>query len=118
MHKLPETDFIKIRSIICNPIAMTCNNLSNASASAQRKRMLDALQTLGAVNTLYARDRLNIMMPAARVKELRQQGHQILTTRITITDRNGFVHHNVARYVLIQSVGSDQKCNGVYSYST
>jgi Helix-turn-helix domain len=97
---------------------MKSNNLRNTSAYAQRKRMLDALQTLGAVNTLYARDRLNIMMPAARVKELRQQGHQILTTRITITDRNGFVHHNVARYELIQLAGGDQKCNCVYSYST
>jgi hypothetical protein len=85
---------------------MKHNHLTNTSAIAQRKRMLDALQTLGAVNTLYARDRLNIMMPAARVKELRQQGYQILTTRITITDSNGFVHHNVARYVLIQLAGN------------
>ncbi len=86
---------------------MKRKHLANTSANAQRKRMLHALQTLGAVNTLYARDRLNIMQPAARIKELRQQGHQILTTRITITDSNGFVHHNVARYVLIQLAGGN-----------
>lgn len=79
--------------------------LSNASANAQRKRLLDALQILGAVNTLYARDRLNIMAPAPRIKELREQGHQIHTDRISITDRNGFIHSNVARYVLIKLAG-------------
>lgn len=76
-------------------------SISNTSASAQRKRMLDALQKLGAVNTLYARDCLNVMAPAPRIKELREQGYQIRTDRICINDRNGFKHENVARYVLI-----------------
>lgn len=83
---------------------MKPNHFANTSAYAQRKRMLDALQTLGAVNTLYARDRLNIMAPAPRIKELREQGYQIRTDRIRITDRDGFVHDNVALYVLIKLV--------------
>lgn len=86
---------------------MNKNRLTNTSASAQRKRLLEALQTLGAVNTLYARDRLNIMAPAPRIKELREQGHQIYTDRISITDRNGFAHGNVARYVLIKLAGGE-----------
>ncbi|ARU27755.1 helix-turn-helix domain-containing protein [Cellvibrio sp. PSBB006] len=84
---------------------MNRKHLSNASANAQRKRLLEALKSLGAVNTLYARDRLNIMAPAPRVKELREQGHLIHTDRISITDQNGFLHRNVARYVLIQLAG-------------
>jgi hypothetical protein len=86
---------------------MKRNHFANTSANAQRKRMLDALQTFGAVNTLYARDSLNIMAPAPRIKELREQGHQIHTDRISITDRDGFVHDNVARYVLIQLAGGN-----------
>lgn len=84
---------------------MTREKLGNASASAQRKRLLAALQTQGPLNTIDARDNLNIMMPASRIKELRQQGHQIHTDRISITDRNGFVHGNVARYVLVKLAG-------------
>jgi len=86
---------------------MSRNSLSNTSANAQRKRLLEALQTLGAVNTLYARDRLNIMAPAPRIKELREQGHQIHTDRISIQDRDGFTHGNVARYVLIKLAGGE-----------
>lgn len=86
---------------------MNRKRLTNTSASAQRKRLLEALQTLGAVNTLYARDRLNIMAPAPRIKELREQGHQIHTDRISIQDRDGFTHGNVARYVLIKLAGGE-----------
>jgi hypothetical protein len=82
-------------------------HLTNSSASAQRKRLLEALQTQGAISTIYARDRLNIMAPAPRIKELREQGHQIHTDRISITDRNGFAHGNVARYVLIKLAGGE-----------
>jgi hypothetical protein len=77
------------------------SRLHNTTAQAQRKRLLDALIELGAVNTLYARDILNVMAPAPRIKELRELGHHIHTDRITIKDRNGFIHDNVARYVLI-----------------
>lgn len=82
-------------------------SFDDTSTRAQRKRLLEALKILGAANTLYARDRLNIMAPAPRIKELREQGHHIHTDRITITDRNGFVHHNVARYVLIKLAGGE-----------
>jgi hypothetical protein len=80
-------------------------HLTNTSANAQRKRLLEALQKLGAVTTVYARDRLNIMAPAPRIKELREQGHKIHTDRINIIDSNGCAHGNVARYVLIKLAG-------------
>ncbi|MDQ2075769.1 helix-turn-helix domain-containing protein [Marinimicrobium sp. ABcell2] len=82
--------------------AASKSHLNNTSTRAQRKRLLDALIDLGAVNTLYARDRLNILMPAARIKELKNAGHDIFTDRITITDRDGRPHSRVARYVLIK----------------
>jgi hypothetical protein len=81
----------------------TC--LNSTSTHAQRQRLLEALIELGAVNTIYARDSLNIMSPAPRIMELRKQGHEIIKTPITINDRNGFIHSGVARYVLIKLAG-------------
>lgn len=78
------------------------SHLNSTTSSAQRKRLLEAMQRLGAVNTMYARDRLNILMPASRIKELRNFGHTIHTYRITIKNKQGFVHRGVARYVLIK----------------
>lgn len=73
--------------------------LTDTSADAQRARLLARLQT-GPVDTITARSELNIMMPAARVKELRVQGHSIKTQRITLTDDHGRPHHGVALYYL------------------
>ena len=85
------------------------SHLNNTSTRAQRKRLLEALIELGAVNTMYARDRLNIMMPAARIKELREAGHDIATDRITINDRDGRAHSGIARYVLVRLAGGDNE---------
>ena len=58
-------------------------------------------------------DRLNYLSEsqtlamARKTRELREQGHQIHTARITITDRNGFAHGNVARYVLLKLAGGE-----------
>ena len=81
------------------------SHVNNTSTSAQRKRLLAALIQLGAVNTFYARDRLNILMPASRIKELRDQGHEIFTDLITIKDQHGRTHNRVARYVLVRLAG-------------
>ncbi|WP_349573295.1 helix-turn-helix domain-containing protein [Azotobacter salinestris] len=69
----------------------------DTSTDAQRARLLARLQA-GPVDTITARSELNIMMPAARVKELRDQGHPIKTHRITLTDEHGRTHHGVALY--------------------
>lgn len=66
------------------------------SGRAQRDRLLARLKQ-GPLDTIEAREALNILMPAARVKELREAGCEIVTERETI---NG--HRGVARYVLLQ----------------
>lgn len=76
--------------------------LNDTTAAAQRKRLLKQLIDCGSVNTMFARDRLNILCPAARVLELREQGHKIRTDRIVINDRDGRRHYRVALYVLLQ----------------
>lgn len=81
------------------------SHLNNTSTSAQRQRLLDALVELGAVNTLFARDCLNCLAPAPRIFELRAQGHEIFTDRITIHDTHGRTHSGVARYVLVKLAG-------------
>jgi len=73
--------------------------LNDTTAEAQRARLLERLQ-LGPVDTFEARSELNIMMPAARIKELREAGHDIQTHRLTLTDEQGRTHHGVARYYL------------------
>nr|WP_298168333.1 helix-turn-helix domain-containing protein [uncultured Pseudomonas sp.] len=74
-------------------------HLNDTTAEAQRARLLERLQ-LGPVDTITARSELNIMMPAARIKELREAGHNIQTHRLTLTDDQGRTHHGVARYYL------------------
>lgn len=77
-------------------------SLHNTTTQAQCNRLLAALIELGAVNTLYARDALNVLMPASRIKELREQGHDIFTDRISIKDQYERNHNGIARYVLIK----------------
>ena len=55
--------------------------------AAQLHRVLEYLRDVGPANTMFLRDRLNVMMPASRIKELRARGHEIHTTRIAIHDR-------------------------------
>lgn len=77
-------------------------HLNNASASAQRARLLARLQ-LGPVDTLTARSELNILMPAARIKELKEHGHPIRAQRISMTDEQGRTHQGIALYYLTQT---------------
>ncbi|MBU4396472.1 MAG: helix-turn-helix domain-containing protein, partial [Proteobacteria bacterium] len=49
------------------------------TATQQRAAILDHLSRYGTLTTLEARSGLDIMHPAARVMELRQQGKQIDT---------------------------------------
>lgn len=74
-------------------------NASSTSTAAQRARLLAYLSDSGPINTIQARNSLNIMMPAARVKELRAQGHGIDTVFITALDGEGRSHRRVALYV-------------------
>jgi hypothetical protein len=78
------------------------SNTLDTSTLAQRQRIFNHLIKNGSINTLFARDRLNIMAPAPRIKELREQGHNIFTDRIVINDRDGRSHSKVALYILLE----------------
>lgn len=66
---------------------------------AQRNRLLAYLHTKP-IDTVTARKELDILMPAARVFELRQQGYDISTVRVDrVTDAG--ISHRVALYVLM-----------------
>lgn len=70
------------------------------STAAQRNRLLAALRKYP-VTTIYARDALDIMAPAARVLELRyNDGLNILTHWKTEQTSCG-KKHRVAEYVLL-----------------
>ena len=49
---------------------------------------------------------LKSMMPAARVKELRDRGHDIRRHLISLTDDHGRTHHGIALYFLSTSTTS------------
>lgn len=77
--------------------------LHDTAAEAQRARLLERLQN-APIDTITARRELNLLMPAARVKELREAGHPIKTHRITAKDEQGRTHHGIALYYLGASV--------------
>ena len=81
----------------------TYNNHKKAhggnSAHAQRQRLLARLRS-GPLSTIGARRELDILMPAARVHELRhREGWEIQTLRREEETESG-KKHNVALYVL------------------
>ncbi len=79
---------------------------ADLSAEAQRKRLIDALHC-GPVTTIEARRNLDILMPAARVHELRHQyGYRIETQRIHQPTDSGKLH-SIARYVLLPGANHD-----------
>ena len=64
----------------------------------QAKRLLEALRRFP-VSTFEARRHLDIMHPAGRVQELRDEGHEIDTLRISERSEIGRAH-SIAVYVL------------------
>lgn len=75
---------------------------SQNSAAAQRERILTALRN-GPLTTLQARSELDTLHPAARIQELRGEGHLITTVWTWDFSAAGFPHR-VARYVLTPEV--------------
>jgi len=73
-------------------------NLSN-NAQCQKKRLLDYLRQHGRITTIQARAEPDIMMPATRVFELKQDGHNIITYRRQADTGLG-LHKKIAEYVL------------------
>ncbi len=75
------------------------SRINDTSTAAQRDRLLAWLKQC-AVDTITARRDLNILAPAARVRELRLSGYPIKTQRITLTDDQGRTHLGIALYFL------------------
>ena len=71
------------------------------SASAQRDRLLDALQTCQHVTTFEASRHLDLYDPRARAMELRKRGHHILTTWRHVQTECGQRHH-IGVYSLVK----------------
>lgn len=77
---------------------------SKSTATAAQCAKLIALLQHGPQTTIQLRNH-GIMMPAARVFNLKQAGHVIQTELIDQYDGNGFLHARCARYRLIELAG-------------
>lgn len=72
--------------------------VTETEGQKQRDAILKMLAH-GSVNTLEFRA-VGIASPAPRIKELREAGWRIHSTRETATDSAGVKHHGIARYWL------------------
>jgi hypothetical protein len=78
--------------------AIYARNSSGAS-SAQRARLLEALQSMKYVTTFEAMRYLDIFDPRPRKLELTRKGYQIVTTWRTVKTESGY-HHRIGVYSL------------------
>lgn len=72
------------------------------SAQNQRLKLLDYLLEHNSITTSEAREKLDIMSPAARILELKAKGYLITTLPANWVSDYGINHKGVARYVLTQ----------------
>ena len=77
----------------------------NHNAESQRLKLLDYLIRYKRITTVTARQELDVMHPAARIQELRERGHNIMTYRRMVDTGKGR-HDGVAEYVLLKLAGS------------
>jgi hypothetical protein len=85
---------------------------NSTATSAQRQRLIDALREIGSsgLTTIQIREQLDIMMPAARVHELRwNYGHNIQAIPAHDYNAQGY-RHSCKRYVLF--VGKWERVRG------
>jgi hypothetical protein len=68
------------------------------STAAQQQRILDALRLRP--HTSYELRRMGCYQCPARIFELRGQGHNISTARVTVVDSDGYSHVGAALYTL------------------
>lgn len=75
----------------------------STASEAQRQRILAALNA--GPKTSYDLRRLGAYQNPTRIFELRRAGHSITTSRVVVTDGDGFTHTRVALYSLVESRG-------------
>lgn len=86
-----------------HPKAVTKQQYDGNSTTAQRHRLIEALRAIGSngLTTIQIREQLDIMMPAARVHELRWKlGYNIQEIRDHDENAQGN-RHTCSRYVLM-----------------
>ena len=71
----------------------------STTGQAQMERILEALQRRP--HSSYELRRLGCYQCPTRVHALRQAGHPIFTSRITLVDQDGYSHKGVALYSLL-----------------
>jgi Helix-turn-helix domain len=77
-------------------------NRNDTSTNYQQAICLRVL-AISPQSTIDLRHTYGVMMPAARVKELRNMGYDIATVRVTETTPDNISHKGVAKYVLRHS---------------
>ena len=77
-------------------------NLHDTTINNQHAICLHAF-AISPQSTIDLRHTYGVMMPAARVKELRNMGYDIATVRVTETTPDNISHRGVAKYVLRHS---------------
>lgn len=75
----------------------------STNTESQKSRLLDHL-LLTPITTLQARSELDIMHPAQRIKELKDDGYPIVTH--WTTEWTGKAAHRIASYVLLLGAGA------------
>lgn len=73
-------------------------NSKSTATAAQHARILRLL--MHRPHNTEELQQAGIFRVSARIRELRRQGHDIITARIQLTDRDGFTHYGVALYSL------------------
>lgn len=76
------------------------------SASAQRVRLLTWLRKHRKITTIEARRDLDIMMPAARIKELKDRNYQIEKLWAVQPTEQGRLHRIAEYWLLAESGGA------------
>jgi hypothetical protein len=78
------------------------SNSSYSTDTNHQRAVIMAWLLNSPLTTLQAREELDVMHPAARVQELRAQGHNIVTH--WTTGGTGKAKHRIACYVLLAGV--------------
>lgn len=74
---------------------------SGVDRARQRQCLREAFAVFPNLSTVEIRDNLNILHPAGRIKELREEGCDILTLWETVEDDDG-TKHRVAQYLWVR----------------
>ena len=90
------TDPEKLRAL-----ARICSEFMGVSAVRQRERLRHAFTHFPQLSTVEIRQGLDIIHPAGRVQELRDQGETIHTLWTTVVSENG-ASHRVANYLWVR----------------